>query len=52
MRGDNVPESEVLRRPGKEPMVPDETSEQGYTEGGDEEGYYENDYYPTNAERE
>lgn len=33
-------------------MVPDETIDQGYTEGGDDEVYYEDDYYPTDAERE
>ena len=33
-------------------MVPDETADQDYTKGGDDEGYYEDDYHPTNAERE
>ena len=30
----------------------DETVDQGYTEGGDDEGYYEDDYYPTDTDRE
>ena len=33
-------------------MVPNETADQGYTDGGDDEGYYEDYYYPTDAERE
>ena len=33
-------------------MLPDEIANQGYIEGGDDEGYYEDDYYPTDAERE
>lgn len=34
-------------------MVPDETVDQDYTEGGDDdERYYEDDYHLTNAERE
>ena len=50
--GDNVPDSEVPRRPGKEPMIPEDTADQGYTEGGDDQGYYEDYYYPMDAERE
>ena len=45
--GDNAPDSEVPRRLGKEPMIPKDIADQGYTEGGDDEGYYEDDYYPT-----
>lgn len=49
--GNNVPESDVPRRPGKEPMIPDEIADQGYTEGGDDHEYYEDDYYPNDVNR-
>ena len=40
--GDNA---EVPRRPGKEPMRPNEADNHGYTEGGVDQGYYDDDDY-------
>ena len=48
--GDNA---EVPRRPRKEPMRPNETIDQGYTEGGTDQGYYDDDdYHQTEVEKE
>lgn len=51
-RRSNVPEPEVPRRTGKEPMQPEDPANQDYTEGGDDEGYYDDGYYPNTTEEE
>lgn len=50
--GSNVPEPEVTRRTGKEPMLPKDPANQDRTEGGDDEGYYDDGYYPITTEDE
>lgn len=44
-----MPEPQVPRRNGKDPMLPEDPAYQDYTEEGDDQGYYEGDYFPTEA---
>lgn len=50
--GSNVHRTEVTRRTGKEPILPEDPTNQNYTKGGDDQGYYKGDYFPTDAHLE
>ena len=50
--GSNVPELQVPRRHGKDPVQPEEPAYQDYTEEGDDQGYFEGDYFTTEADLE
>ena len=43
--GSNVPEPQVPRRNGKDPMLPKDPTYQDYAEEGDDQGYFEGDYF-------
>ena len=47
-----VPEPEIPHRPGKGLVQPEEPVTQDHTKGGNDQGYYEDDYYPTAAKLE
>lgn len=47
-----VPKPEIPHRPGKGPMMPEDPANQTYTKGGDDEGEYDEGYYPLTAEEE
>lgn len=50
--GSNMPEPQVPRRNGEDPMLPKDLAYQDYTEEGDDQGYFEGDYFQTDAELE
>ena len=50
--GSNVPEPQVPRRNCKDLMLPEDSSYQDYIEKGDEQGYFEGDYFQINAKLE
>ena len=47
-----MPEQQVPRRDGKDPVQPEEPAYQDYTEEGDDQGYFEGDYFTTEADLE
>ena len=50
--GSNMPEQHVPRRHGKDPVQPEEPAYQDYNEEDDDQGYFEGDYFTTEAELE
>ena len=47
-----MPEPQVPRRNGKDPMLLEDPANQDYTEEGDDQGYFEGDYFQTDADWE
>lgn len=52
VEGSHVPEQHIPIRHGKDPVVPEGLTNQGFTEEGDDQGYVEGGYLPTAADVE
>ena len=47
-----MPEPQAPRRNCKDPMLPEDPAYQDYTEEGNDQGYFETDYFPTAVDLE